>query len=63
MSIAPTMRRAALWLGGGVLVLLLLLLVLGGIGLTTQAGLNSLLELAHRFAPGQLTYDLSLIHI
>ncbi|CDI01027.1 exported hypothetical protein [Candidatus Competibacter denitrificans Run_A_D11] len=57
MSIAPTMRRAALWLGGGVLVFLLLLLVLGGIGLTTQAGLNSLLELAHRFAPGQLTYD------
>jgi len=50
-------QRAALWLGGSVLVLLLLLLTLGGIGLTTQAGLDALLGLAKRFAPGQLSYD------
>ncbi|MBK8183592.1 MAG: translocation/assembly module TamB domain-containing protein [Candidatus Competibacteraceae bacterium] len=52
-----TLRRVAVWLIGLPLVLLLLAFVLGGIGITTETGLNALLGQAKRFLPGQLSYE------
>ncbi len=57
MTLSPGWRRGLLWLLGVPLVLLLLAVILGGIGVSTQTGLNALLGLANRWVPGQLSYE------
>lgn len=57
MSAAAKLRRGLLWLIGLPLGLLVLAVVLGSIAITTETGLNTLLGLANRFAPGQLSYQ------
>jgi translocation and assembly module TamB len=57
MSVSPALRRGLLWLLGIPLALVLLAAVLGGIGVSTQTGLNALLGLANRYMPGQFSYE------
>lgn len=57
MSAVSTLRRVLFWLGGLTLGLLLLIVTLVGIAISTETGLNALLGVASRFAPGQLSYQ------
>ena len=54
---ASTSRRVLVWLVGLALALLLLAAVLASIAITTETGANTLMGLASRFVPGQLSYD------
>ena len=51
------LRRPLFWLIGVPLALLLLIALVASIAITTETGLSTLLGLANRFAPGQLSYD------
>lgn len=53
---ASPARRVLAWLIGLPLALLLLVAVLASIAITTETGVNTLMGLASRFAPGQLSY-------
>ena len=57
MSVSSAARRVLPWLIGLPLLLALLVVVLGGIAITTETGLRSLLGLSQRYLPGQLHYD------
>jgi len=51
------LRRILFWLTAIPLFLLLLALSIAGFAISTETGLNGLLSLAQRLAPGQLSYD------
>ena len=57
MSVPPFLRRLLIWLISLPLLLLLLILLAAGIAISTKTGIHSLLGLAPRILPGQLSYD------
>ncbi|MDG4553342.1 MAG: translocation/assembly module TamB domain-containing protein [Candidatus Competibacter sp.] len=57
MSVARLLRRTLYWLLSLPLILLLLGLLIAGFAVSTETGFNSLLALAQRVLPGQLSYD------
>ena len=57
MSYARTLRRILFWVAAIPLFLLLLALSIAGFVISTETGLNSLLSLAQRVLPGQLSYN------
>jgi len=57
VSYARTLRRILFWVAAIPLFLLLLALSIAGFVISTETGLNSLLSLAQRVLPGQLSYN------
>ncbi len=57
MSASRLLRRLLFWLFSLPLLLLLLALLVGGISISTETGVISLLALAKRVLPGQLSYN------
>jgi len=57
VSVPPFLRRLLIWLISLPLLLLLLILLAAGIAISTKTGIHTLLGLAPRILPGQLSYD------